>query len=309
MSENTRATRWLFTLNNYTPQDLDYDVWLYLPQNDISYLVVGRETAPTTGTPHLQGYIRFGHRKRLTQVVALIPRAHWTAANGSEEQNRTYCSKGAGVVERGTYDPRAGVQGRRSDLDNVAALAVAGSTALQIAEAHPSDYIRYHSGIDRLISLSRFRNSTIHRQVSIMVLYGATRIGKTYFVYHQVAPSLTTGLYKTPSPSLRGGYSPFDMYNGEEGLFIDEFDFHNWPITLLNEILEGYPQQLQCRYNNKYALWTSVVICTNIHPDTWYLDQPSALIDALKARLRGCVHEITDRAQLASVATLPAPMW
>ena len=157
MSENTRATRWLFTLNNYTPQDLDYDVWLYLPQNDISYLVVGREIAPTTGTPHLQGYIRFGHRKRLTQVVALIPRAHWTAANGSEEQNRTYCSKGAGVVERGTYDPRAGVQGRRSDLDNVAALAVAGSTALQIAEAHPSDYIRYHSGIDRLISLSRFR--------------------------------------------------------------------------------------------------------------------------------------------------------
>ena len=309
MSHAERGNRWLFTLNNYSPQDLDYDTWLYLPQNDIAYLVVGREVAPSTGTPHLQGYIRFHHRKRLTQVVALIPRAHWTVANGSEEQNRTYCSKGAGVVERGVYDPRAGVQGRRSDLEDVAALATNGSTALQIAEAHPSDYIRYHSGIDRLINLHRFRNQASMRQVSVTVLYGPTRIGKTYFVYTQIAPTLPRGLYKTPSPTARGNYSPFDLYNGEEGLFLDEFDYHHWPITMMNQILEGYPQQLQCRYNNKFALWTTVVVCTNIHPDTWYLAEDLAVITAFRARLQGHIYQITDRAQLASVQTLPAPMW
>lgn len=309
MSHAERGNRWLFTLNNYSPQDLDYDTWLYLPQNDIAYLVVGREVAPSTGTPHLQGYIRFHHRKRLTQVVALIPRAHWTVANGSEEQNRTYCSKGAGVEERGTYDPRAGVQGRRSDLDKVADLALNGSSALEIAEAHPSDYIRYHGGIERLISLHQSRSANQMRQVSTMVLYGATRIGKTYFVYNTILPSLNGGMYKTPSPPLRGNYNPFDCYNNEKALFIDEFDFHNWPITLLNQILEGYPQQLQCRYNNKHANWDAVIICTNIDPTTWYPGEPGALQDALRARLVGTCYNVTDRSQLQSVETLPAAMF
>lgn len=304
----SRSDRWCFTLNNPT-NELNDLLWLQPTENGILYACVGREVAPTTGTTHWQGYLRFDVRKRLAQLQRIIPGAHYEVARGTEQENRVYCTKDGAFVEFGQFNADAGKKGRRTDLEDIATKIASGSGAMEIAEAHPSDYIRYHSGIDRLISLSRFRNSQTHRTVSIMVLFGPTRIGKTYFVYHVVAPSLTGGMYKTPSPSLRGGYSPFDMYNGEELLFIDEFDFHNWPITLLNEVLEGYPQQLQCRYNNKFAMWTSIVICTNIDPTTWYLAEPTTLVDAMKARLRGCVHHVEDRAQLESIEKLPAAMW
>lgn len=59
-------------------------------------MVVGEEVAPTTGTPHLQGYIVFRSAKTLSACRRLFPGCHLIAARGSAQQNRDYCTKSGG---------------------------------------------------------------------------------------------------------------------------------------------------------------------------------------------------------------------
>lgn len=74
---------------------------------DAERLCVGSETAPTTGTPHLQGYVRFAQPKTLAQMRKLIPRAHLEARKGTETQAATYCQKEAILIDKGVnFDER-----------------------------------------------------------------------------------------------------------------------------------------------------------------------------------------------------------
>lgn len=95
-------SRWLFTLNNYSDVDVRHAI---TGPNDISedaqgilvpYLrrsVVGEEVAPSTGTPHLQGFMEFTKRQSLASVKRIYPSAHWTGAKGTTLQNYRYCIK------------------------------------------------------------------------------------------------------------------------------------------------------------------------------------------------------------------------
>ncbi len=54
--------RWIFTLNNYTDVEVD---GLKKEKVFFSFLLFGKEVAPTTGTPHLQGYFELPKKKTL----------------------------------------------------------------------------------------------------------------------------------------------------------------------------------------------------------------------------------------------------
>ncbi|WP_445779176.1 hypothetical protein, partial [Shewanella sp.] len=86
---------WCFTLNNYTEEQ--YETLLNV---DCTYIIIGKEIAPETGTPHLQGFISFNKTKRLA-ACRKIMQAHWTACTGTAEQNREYCIKSGSYEERG----------------------------------------------------------------------------------------------------------------------------------------------------------------------------------------------------------------
>jgi hypothetical protein len=78
---NQLQLNWCFTLNNYT--SADEETFLNL---DAKYLVYGREVG-AEGTPHLQGYIQFMSKKRLTALKKLHPSAHWEPAKGDQLSN------------------------------------------------------------------------------------------------------------------------------------------------------------------------------------------------------------------------------
>lgn len=104
-----------FTWNNYTAQVEDR-------LRDIggspvcSYLLYGRELAPTTGTAHLQGYIVFSSRRRFAVVAAQLAGAHVQVARGSVLQNQDYCKKDEDYVEYGAVPDDLG-QGKRTDIE------------------------------------------------------------------------------------------------------------------------------------------------------------------------------------------------
>ncbi len=91
------SRHWVFTLNNPQrfQQTVDFDDTMH------SYLIAGREMGENH-TPHIQGYVCFITRKRLTGCKKWLPRAHWEVMRGTPVQASTYCKKDGDFEEYGT---------------------------------------------------------------------------------------------------------------------------------------------------------------------------------------------------------------
>ena len=102
---------WTFTVNNYTPEQEEA-----LKAAPCQYLVFGHELAPTTGTPHLQGYI-YTTRKVHSYMMKLIPGGFsWIAPSVADaKKNREYATKDQDFFEKGTMPQ----QGKRNDIDAI----------------------------------------------------------------------------------------------------------------------------------------------------------------------------------------------
>lgn len=103
---NDRARRWVFTINNYTDESIEYCEAIYQEQNGI-YMVLGFENAPTTETKHIQGYVHFSkqvYRKTLSKKnengVHFF--SYLQVARGSEIDNYKYCTKTGNFKEYGS---------------------------------------------------------------------------------------------------------------------------------------------------------------------------------------------------------------
>ena len=105
-----QAKHWCFTLNNYTPEDLDR---LSSPLNGVDYLIYGKEIG-ASGTPHLQGTVCVRSRKILRQVVGVIGQAHCSVTR-SLLQSIEYCKKDGDFSEFGRVPEDALKRGRGSD--------------------------------------------------------------------------------------------------------------------------------------------------------------------------------------------------
>lgn len=89
-SKGERA--WCFTLNNYTAEECAAIATI----SSANYIVYGKEVAPTTGTPHLQGFIYFRDQKTLSAVKKILPRCHLSVKSewSSFQAAAGYCKKG-----------------------------------------------------------------------------------------------------------------------------------------------------------------------------------------------------------------------
>ncbi|AXH73216.1 MAG: putative viral replication protein [Demetevirus haddotis] len=111
-----RHHNWCFTLNNWCADDVAR--LENLVESQVArYLVFGYETAPSTGTPHLQGYVSFVDQLRITQVKAHVgERVHLEAARGTPQANKEYCTKSGVFFERGTMPVAQGSPQGKIDI-------------------------------------------------------------------------------------------------------------------------------------------------------------------------------------------------
>lgn len=136
------SRRYVFTLNN--PTDAETQQIRDLAESPAtSYLVFGREVAPQTGTPHLQGFVIFATNSRLRRAKRLIcERAHLEVARATSPQAAQYCKKDGDYEEFGTV-PR---QGERNDFKEfkewVLGQATKPTPAL-VAREFPTIFLRY----------------------------------------------------------------------------------------------------------------------------------------------------------------------
>lgn len=252
--EQQRAKNWVFTLNNYSPEE-EENLALLATQDDIIFLGYGREVGES-GTPHLQGIVLLSRRLR-TRALSRKPglqRAHLEAMRGTVQSAWEYASKDGDVVEFGEL-PEAG-QGRRVDLESLRTDLQNGVPLSVISNVHFSNYIRYNRGIEKYVAL----NSTPRNWVcSVVVYWGRTGSGKTRAV-HENATSLYTHV----------GGQWFDGYEGHKQVLFDDFSGSDFKIAYLLKLLDRYPMQVPVK--GGFVNWApeEIYLTSNLNPNVWF---------------------------------------
>lgn len=196
------SRRWCFTVNNYTDED-----FVTISSWDSKYLVFGKEVAPTTLTPHLQGFVIFKKVLFLTGVKKLHATAHWETAKGTSSQASDYCKKDGDFTEVGILSQ----QGKRTDLDNAITDLKDGVPMADIAENHSAVFVKFGRGLrDLALTLSKPYN---HDRVRGIWIWGPPGTGKSHW-----ARTLSGSIY------LKAQNKWFDGYNGEDVILLDDLD-------------------------------------------------------------------------------------
>lgn len=105
---SSQAKAWVFTLNNFTEEEKNH----LINEEDSRYMVFGNEISPSTGTPHLQGYVVFAQNWRFSRVKKFIPRAWIAIAKADADCNYKYCTKGGDFEEHGERPMSKKAQGK-----------------------------------------------------------------------------------------------------------------------------------------------------------------------------------------------------
>lgn len=250
----SRSRNYCFTLNNWTPDEKAAILaWA------CKYLVIGEELGEEK-TPHLQGYVEWSQGVAISPTLKKLgARIHWEARKGTAQQAAAYCKKDGAFTEIGTIS----AQGKRSDLDAVAEMVMAGEPISDIAETHPGTFIRFGQGILRLkTALMRHRTEKPH----IEWRWGKAGVGKT-----RVPAELH------PNHYIKDGTQWWDGYSQQDAIIIDDFDGH-WPVRDLLRLLDRY--QYQGQYKGGYVPINSpfIIITAEFPPSHWWGDNMLAQV-------------------------------
>jgi len=264
----SRARHWCFTLNNYTPEHVEQLKQLGDAEGT-DYLVFGEEVSGT-GTPHLQGYIVFGTRRRLAGVKRELPgQPHCEVARGSPRQNQDYCKKDGSFHEFGVCPSG---QGGRTDLRELQEAIAQGDSVLALQDRFFGQYLRYHRGIEKIIQA---RAEQRNWETEVKVYWGPTGTGKTRRVYEETEGDV----YMHP------GGQWFDGYNGQRNALFDDFGGSEFKLTYLLKLLDRYP--MRCPVKGGFVSWVPrvIYITSNRHPSDWYMQAHAAHHAAMMRRI------------------------
>lgn len=99
MTRNTKHYAYVFTVNNWTDDDIAC-IMSMEEDPSVTYYIVGFEVGEQ-GTPHLQGYVHFSSKIYFNSMSKKIPRARIDPAKGTPQQNYDYCSKDGDFYQYG----------------------------------------------------------------------------------------------------------------------------------------------------------------------------------------------------------------
>lgn len=233
------------------------------------------------GNPHFQGYFVLKKRWRMTQVINFIKantheggHVYVAPMNGTIAENEEYLEKEGGPIE--TFGSAAGIRGMpkkqktavwRDEIKS-------GKTVQEVIDMEPGALLHMrvlneYSDMCRRASIPRWR------ELNVSVFYGATGTGKT-----RLAVELDDDAYlwHVGQPEWWPGY----QY--QKTIVVDDFNEQLGIVRFLN-LLDGYRLELPYKGGFTPAMYTTVIITSNVEPSNWYPMENQRHRDALSRRI------------------------
>jgi len=246
----------VFTLNNYTEVDKSQLLCF-----NCKYMLFAEEVAPTTGTPHLQGYCELNERIRFAKLISLLPEGiHIEPRKGTQAQAISYIKTPKDKPTPNSEQIHEVGEPRTQGTD-------VGPSALETAR----DLLRQDKSIDPEIHeigvikayerLQRYwpaRRSYSDDELSRIWIYGPGGSGKTSAAYLHARP------YRTYKCDLfTKGW--LDGYDNHASVILDDLVPNHEDedqFKLLLSMLDRYPLRVNVKgssvnWNPKRVIITS----------------------------------------------------
>lgn len=260
----SRAKNWVFTINNYTKENVKLLRKLCEHPNSLcEYIVFGYEKAPTTGTHHLQGYLQSKITISRHKCEQLLGDKAWCKAQCARENKkaRDYCLKTNQFEEYGKFNEIT--QGQRTDIEEFRDAILSGATTYDLIMDFPREVANYPKFL-QLVKSEMIKHKTKEfRKIHTTVLYGGAGLGKT-----QSAWAKNPSIYKLNPKEDETLW--FDYYDGEDVLLIDDFDGQGISYKYMLQLLDGYQMRLPIKGGFTFAKWKKVIITSQNHPKYWF---------------------------------------
>lgn len=271
MSDN-KAKRWCFTINN--PNEDDIVLLLGTPSDgrqanfsEVQYFIMQEERGNEEGTLHWQGFIILKKPQRLSWMKSQInPRAHWEVARGTDQQCIDYCRKedtytGGMREEWGTKPERKMPKKREERLAEAA-------EELELLKENPTKrpeeigaYSLLQPGfIQAFKLLTEDKLAKEFRNLTIITMVGPPNTGKSYQIFKR---------WPEAGRAMVGNCGLWFSNPTADTIVFEEFH-GQIPLNKMLILLDGYPTQLEVKGGMRPALYTKVIITSNIPPHKWY---------------------------------------
>lgn len=252
----TRYTRVCFTLNNWTQEELEH-----LQSLEVKWMIIGKETCPTTGTPHLQGALILHKQMTFSALKTLLgSRVRFERMAGTPQDSVVYCSKedGSPFVKGTLPNP-----GKRNDLHTAVEKVKNGFSLVDLANDEDISsaiaVVKFSKGLTVLRSALAPKRSAPPK---VFWLYGSTGTGKTRTAI-SVATSFVgeRGIWIS-SGSLRW----FDGYDAQPVAVFDDFRNKDVNFNFFLRLLDRYPVSVE--FKGGFANWnpTTIFVTTTKSP-------------------------------------------
>lgn len=228
-----------FTINNYSTQE-----WDQFQTINCKYVIAAQEVCPSTGTPHIQGYISFKDPKtKQAAGKCLGGRARCDIRRGTPQEAADYCRGGVNdkpindvVYERGELPSTKGIK---------------KSNAIQFIQQNPNMtafLLTYPSYNDiRLAEAAmKYLDKPRDFKPKVVWVYGPTGVGKTRDIY-TLAQQNYSSIHEQ-SFSCKW----WDGYDGQECIIIDDIRSSFCPFVYFLKLIDRYQLKVDIKGSKRH---------------------------------------------------------
>jgi len=233
-----------FTLNNPTGEEVWNGKWIYI--------IRGNEIAPTTGTPHIQGYVYYKSPVSFKSVKKQLPAgSHIERAKGSPQQNFVYCSKDKEFTEEGERPQ----QGARTDLSGVKEIIQNGGGMRDVIE-----FTENYQALKGAELMLKYVEKARDFKPEVFWFWGETGTGKTREAC-ELAPDAWLS-----ARNLKW----WEGYDAHEDVIIDDFRADFCTFHELLRILDRYEYRVEVKGGSRQLLAKRIFITCPYPPERTY---------------------------------------
>ncbi len=227
------------------------------------YLAYARETCPTTGKDHWQGFICLHSPRTFRSMMKSLPGWHLECMKGNIQQNVSYCSKQGNLIEHGIKP----CQGKRFDLDEL-------KKCTRMAEV--TSIARSNNDIRLMENYLKYHEKKRDWPTEVFWFWGPPGTGKTRRAIAEAGSDYWI--------SLKDGRW-FEGYDAHEHVIFDDVRIDFMPFNVWLRILDRYPYTVEVKGSSRQFLAKKIWITSCHSPEQMFSSKINEDITQLTRRL------------------------